>query len=43
MMLFDCPAYLDQNSAARCGLPAEVRSRFTMPRVRLSFAGFRLT
>ena len=25
MMFLDCPAYLDQNGAARCGLPAEVR------------------
>jgi hypothetical protein len=30
MMFLDCPAYLDQNGAARCGLPAEVISRFTM-------------
>jgi hypothetical protein len=30
MMFLDCPAYLDQNGAARCGLPAEVRCRFTM-------------
>jgi hypothetical protein len=30
MMFLDCPAYLDQSGAARCGLPAEVRSRFTM-------------
>jgi hypothetical protein len=30
MMFLDCPAYLDQNGAARCGLPAEVRSRYTM-------------
>ena len=30
MMFLDCPAYLDQNGAARCGLPAEVRSRFTL-------------
>ena len=30
MMFLDCPAYLDQVSAARCGLPAEVRCRFTM-------------
>ena len=29
MMFLDCPACLDQQSAARCGLPAEVRSRFT--------------
>jgi hypothetical protein len=26
----DCPAYLDDEGAARCGLPAEVRCRFTM-------------
>ena len=25
MMFVDCPAYLDQDGAARCGLPAEVR------------------
>jgi hypothetical protein len=30
MMFLDCPAYLDQVGAVRCGLPAEVRSRFTM-------------
>jgi hypothetical protein len=30
MMLFTCPAYLDQDSTVRCGLPAEVRCRFTM-------------
>jgi len=30
MMFLDCPAYLDQDGAARCGLPAEVRWRFTM-------------
>jgi hypothetical protein len=29
-MFLDCPAYLDQEGAARCGLPAEVRCRFTM-------------
>jgi len=29
-MFLDCPAYLDQEGAVRCGLPAEVRSRFTM-------------
>ena len=29
-MFLDCPAYLDQEGAARCGLPAEVRWRFTM-------------
>ena len=30
MMFLTCPAYLDQDSAVRCGLPAEVRCRFTM-------------
>ena len=30
MMFLDCPAWLDQDSAARCGLPAEVSCRFTM-------------
>jgi hypothetical protein len=30
MMFLDCPAYLDQDGTARCGLPAEVRYRFTM-------------
>jgi len=30
MMFLDCPAFLDQDGAARCGLPAEVRSRFIM-------------
>ena len=30
MMFLNCPAYLDQESAVRCGLPAEVRCRFTM-------------
>jgi hypothetical protein len=30
MMFLDCPAYLDEDGAARCGLPAEVRYRFTM-------------
>ncbi len=29
-MFLDCPAYLDQGGGARCGLPAEVKSRFTM-------------
>ena len=26
----DCPAYLDQEGAVRCGLPAEVRRRLTL-------------
>ncbi len=30
MMFLDCPAYLDEQGAVRCGLPAEVRCRFTM-------------
>jgi hypothetical protein len=30
MMFLDCPAYLDQDRTVRCGLPAEVRCRFTM-------------
>jgi hypothetical protein len=30
MMFLNCPAYLDHEGAARCGLPAEVRYRFTM-------------
>ena len=30
MMFLNCPAYLDQDSAIRCGLPAEVRCQFTM-------------
>ena len=30
MMFLDCPAYLDRGGATRCGLPAEVRCRFTM-------------
>jgi hypothetical protein len=30
MMFLDCPACLDQEGAARCGLPAEVRCQFTM-------------
>jgi hypothetical protein len=30
MMFLNCPAYLDQDGAVRCGLPAEVTCRFTM-------------
>ena len=30
MMFLNCPAYLDHDGAVRCGLPAEVRCRFTM-------------
>ena len=30
MMFLDCPANLDEEGAVRCGLPAEVKCRFTM-------------
>jgi hypothetical protein len=30
MMFLNCPACLDSEGAVRCGLPAEVRCRFTM-------------
>ena len=30
MMFLDCPACLDHERTVRCGLPAEVRCRFTM-------------
>lgn len=30
MMFLDCPAYLDDEGAARCGLPTEVRCSYTM-------------
>jgi hypothetical protein len=30
MMFLDCPAWLDQDGTVRCGLPAEVRRRYTM-------------
>jgi hypothetical protein len=30
MTFVDCPAYLDEEGAERCGLPAEVSARFTM-------------
>ncbi len=30
MMFLDCPAYLDDEHTVRCGLPADVRCRFTM-------------
>jgi hypothetical protein len=33
-MSLDCPAYLDQDGALRCGLPAEGSCRFTMPTIR---------
>ena len=28
IMFVDCPAYLDEDRASRCGLPAEVMHRF---------------
>lgn len=30
MMFVDCPAYLDEDGGARCGLPAEVTYRYTV-------------
>jgi hypothetical protein len=30
MMFLNCPAHLDREGTVRCGLPAEVRCRFTM-------------
>src|SRR5690349_4317834 len=30
MMFLDCPEYLDQRGAGRCGLPAEVEARYVM-------------
>jgi hypothetical protein len=30
MMFMDCPEYLDKHGAVRCGLPAEVESRYTV-------------
>lgn len=29
-MFLDCPAYMDQRGAARCGLPAVVEDRYTV-------------
>jgi hypothetical protein len=29
-IFLDCPAYLDEQGLARCGLPAEVKRRFIM-------------
>ncbi len=36
MMFLDCPAYLDQDGAERCSLPAEVKSRLTAEAALLS-------
>jgi hypothetical protein len=30
MIFLDCPAYLDGEGDARCGLPAEIKCRYTM-------------
>jgi hypothetical protein len=30
MMFLDCPAWLDEEGAPRCGLPAELRCRYTL-------------
>ena len=30
MMFLECPEYLDERGAARCGLPAEVEYRYGM-------------
>ena len=30
LMFLNCPAYMDKDRAARCGLPAEVHCRYTM-------------
>jgi hypothetical protein len=30
MTFLDCPAYLDHDSQARCGLPAEITNRYTL-------------
>jgi hypothetical protein len=30
IMFLDCPAYVDDEGVARCGLPAEVHGRFIM-------------
>lgn len=29
IMFMDCPEYMDKDGAVRCGLPAEVESRYT--------------
>jgi hypothetical protein len=29
MMFMDCPEYMDKHGTVRCGLPAEVESRYT--------------
>jgi hypothetical protein len=30
MIFMDCPAYMDEHGAARCGLPAEVERRYAV-------------
>lgn len=39
MMFLDCPAFLDDERTAKCGLPAEVRCRFTMRASGRALAG----
>ena len=29
VMFLDCPAYIDELGAVRCGLPAEIQNRYT--------------
>ena len=31
MTFLDCPAYLGHDGRARCGLPAEITNRYTLP------------
>jgi hypothetical protein len=31
MTFLDCPAYLSHDGRARCGLPAEITNRYTLP------------
>ncbi len=30
IMFLDCPEFMDQEGTVRCGLPAEVKTRYTM-------------
>jgi hypothetical protein len=31
MTFLDCPAFLSHDGQARCGLPAEITNRYTLP------------
>jgi hypothetical protein len=42
MMFLDCPAYLDEDGAERCGLPAEVCDRLTTPSTSGPIEGVRI-